>query len=243
MPITLRRKSTRSPRRSHSHMAAGYPSPDRRYSQKHRSRLARRPADVRGAAPQEVVGARMAEHTCTLRCAECRAMFSIRRSEAEWYVAENLDLPGVTAEATTRRAREVAARAADGAVNMEPDCAARHCPWTLLLHRPARAITAVTAAHALQNVKRRNHDRGDSHGRLSSERLKRRSRAMVKADMSADCYNTARTISPGVRDKSRRAADPWRLRCAQPARESHVEDRKGVGARWRVRLCSVRLPV
>ena len=70
-----------------------------------------------------------------------------------------------------------------------------------------RDVVAVTAAHSLQSVKRRNHDRGDSHGRLSSERLERRSRAMVKANMSADCYNTARTISHGERDKSRRAAD------------------------------------
>ena len=31
------------------------------------------------------------------------------------------------------------------------------------------AVTAVTAAHTLQSVKRRNHDRGDSHGRLSSQ--------------------------------------------------------------------------
>jgi len=30
-------------------------------------------------------------------------------------------------------------------------------------------LTAVTAALTLQSVKRRNHDRGDSHGELSSE--------------------------------------------------------------------------
>ena len=53
-----------------------------------------------------------------------------------------------------------------------------------------------------------------------------------------------RSNSSSARDKSRREADPWRLRGAQPVRESHVEIGRGAGP-WRPPDCwqGGRLPV
>ena len=76
--------------------------------------------------------------------------------------------------------------------------------------RTGYGLTAVTAAHTYREPPQSRP--GGQHGRLS-ERLERRSCAMVKANTSADCYNTARTNSSGARDKSRRAAD-LAIRCA-----------------------------